>query len=246
MERSDRAIASTTQDEHLATKNETANSRMGLKYWESVTSDINGMLGGIPTVPGFGSVSRIDLQGSRTFLARLGVGIKNERKPVAKAVDVGAGIGRITEGLLLHVADSVDVVEPVAKFTDRLKTKKGVCDIFNVGLEDWKATEGAQYDLIWIQWCLGYLSDDEIVDCLKRCKTTLRDDSSLVVIKENLSSGNEKMIDDVDGSVTRRDEDFRKLFTLAGLNLVKTDVQRGFPEIPPKRLLPVRMYALKA
>lgn len=48
----------------------------GKKYWEGIEADVNGMLGGIP------SVTRIDLQGSRTFLARLGIGIKTGRKMV--------------------------------------------------------------------------------------------------------------------------------------------------------------------
>ncbi|CCF36602.1 hypothetical protein CH063_08135, partial [Colletotrichum higginsianum] len=39
----------------------------------------------------------------------------------------------------------------------------------------------------------------------------------------------------------RVDEKFRALFEQAGLRLVKTELQRGFP----KELFPVRMYALK-
>jgi hypothetical protein len=57
----------------------------GKKYWEGIEADVNGMLGGIP------SVTRIDLQGSRTFLARLGTGIKTGRKMVSRALEGGAG-----------------------------------------------------------------------------------------------------------------------------------------------------------
>lgn len=57
----------------------------GKKYWEGIEADVNGMLGGIP------SVTRIDLQGSRTFLARLGIGIKTGRKMVSRALEGGAG-----------------------------------------------------------------------------------------------------------------------------------------------------------
>jgi len=97
----------------------------------------------------------------------------------------------------------VDVIEPVPRFTDGLKTKKGVCNIFNVGLEDWKPAEDTEYDLIWTQWCLGYLSDEEVVRYLELCKTALRHNTGLVIIKENLSSGDHNMFDEVDGSVTR-------------------------------------------
>ncbi|UNI15676.1 Protein N-terminal methyltransferase [Purpureocillium takamizusanense] len=221
------------------------NSNRGRTYWEQANADINGMLGGVPAIGGFSSVSRIDLQGSRTFLARLGIGVKCGRKPVINAVDGGAGIGRVTEGLLLRIAEHVDIVEPVSKFTDHLKGTTGVRTIFNVGLEDWQPEKGIEYDLIWTQWCLGHLQDSQLIEYLKLCKTVLRPDSGVMVIKENLSTGSVDMFDDTDGSVTRRDETFRRLFEAAELKLVKTELQRGFPEIPPRRLLPVRMYALK-
>ncbi|KEY64632.1 hypothetical protein S7711_02836 [Stachybotrys chartarum IBT 7711] len=220
-------------------------TKKGKEYWEAISADHNGMLGGIPAIGGFASVSRIDLQGSRTFLARLGVGVKAGRKGVESALDAGAGIGRITEGLLLRISENVDVVEPVAKFTEGLKEKPGVRTIFNVGLEDWNPLEGVQYDLIWTQWCVGHLNNQQLVQYLKVCKTVLRPDSGIIVVKENLSTCDGDLFDETDSSMTRRDESFRALFEEAGLRLVKTELQRGFPEIPPRRLLPVRMYALK-
>lgn len=61
------------------------NTDDGLKYWEGVDADINGMLGGIP------SIGRIDLQGSTAFLAQLGIGVKNGRQKIHAALDGGAG-----------------------------------------------------------------------------------------------------------------------------------------------------------
>ena len=66
-------------------------SRVSRTYWENTSADVNGMLGGVPAIGGFSSVSRIDLQGSRKFLARLGIGNKSGRKPVMSAIDGGAG-----------------------------------------------------------------------------------------------------------------------------------------------------------
>ena len=112
-------------------------------------------------------------------------------------------IGRITEGLLLKVADKVDVVEPVVKFTDVLKTKPGVGQIHNVGLEKWFPSEGECYDLIWIQWCIGHLKDEEVVQFLERCKSVLEKEHGVIVLKENLSTWGEDQFDELDGSVTR-------------------------------------------
>lgn len=63
-----------------------------LQYWQGASADVAGMLGGVTNIKGFSSVSRIDLQGSRTFLARLGVGLKSDRKTVKVALDAGAGL----------------------------------------------------------------------------------------------------------------------------------------------------------
>ncbi len=64
----------------------------GLKYWNSVNADVDGMLGGIPSLDGYSFVSRVDLQGSRSFLAKLGIGTRNGRQKVANALEGGAGL----------------------------------------------------------------------------------------------------------------------------------------------------------
>ena len=113
-------------------------------------------------------------------------------------------IGRITEGLLLSVAETVDVVEPIAKFSDNLKGKSGVGKIFNTGLEDWSpetSSEG-KYDLIWNQWCLGHLTDAQLVIYLEKCSKLLNE-NGLVIAKENISTTGEDIFDEIDSSVTR-------------------------------------------
>lgn len=54
-------------------------------FFSDVDADVNGMLGGFPYV------SRIDLQGSRNFLAKFGVGTKPGLKTVGSALEGGAG-----------------------------------------------------------------------------------------------------------------------------------------------------------
>lgn len=114
-------------------------------------------------------------------------------------------IGRITEGLLLDVADTVDIVEPIAKFTKQLEGKQGVGRIFNTGLEGWGGDDddgGEKYDLVWVQWCIGQLNDAQLVDFLGRCKGRLRDDG-VIVVKENTTTSGVDIFDEVDSSVTR-------------------------------------------
>lgn len=116
---------------------------------------------------------------------------------------VPRSIGRVTEGLLLPLADHVDVIEPVAKFTTKLATKQGVRHVFTVGLEEWQPKDDDVYDLIWVQWCVGYLTDEQLVSFLGRCKAVLQAEVGCIVLKENVSSSDEDFYDAEDSSVMR-------------------------------------------
>lgn len=65
------------------------------------------------------------------------------------------------------------------------------------------------FDVIWCQWCLGHLSDPELIDFFKRAKQALRSPSeSFIVVKENLyqdGPGNmpQVVFHDQDSSLTR-------------------------------------------
>jgi protein N-terminal methyltransferase len=78
-----------------------------------------------------------------------------------------------------------------------------------VGLEQWDfggsdALDGGsfKYDLIWNQWCLGHLTDAQLVEYLARCSSILKE-GGFIVVKENLSTGEADVFDEVDSSVTR-------------------------------------------
>ncbi|KAK8058213.1 hypothetical protein PG994_008661 [Apiospora phragmitis] len=205
----------------------------GRLYSESTDADVNGMLGGVPSVAGFANVSKIDLQGSRGFLAKLGIGSTNGRRTLNAVLEGGAGIGRVTEGLLVNITDHVDVIEPVTKFTAALQEKRKVRTVFSMGLEEWQPTESVHYDLVWTQWCVGYLMNPV---------------GGVIVIKENLNSADGDYIDPVDGKcdkVRQADSKFQELIKQAGLRIIRMDTQRGLPRVQSKKLFPVKMYAMK-
>ena len=223
------------------------------------------MLGGYP------QISRIDLRGSANFLAKLrrqhpvtkeldtasalSVDNNNAKLPrLKRGVDCGAGIGRVTVGFLSKACEVVDVVEPVEKFarevrklqmeTEKQKMGGGVVgDVFVTGLEDWEPEAGREYDLIWNQWCLGHLTDVQLVGYLRRCIRALRHREGWIVVKENMSTdkAGRDIFDEEDSTVTRADGKFRDLFKEVGLRIERTELQMGFP----KGLFPVRMYGLR-
>jgi len=212
-----------------------------INYWSSISSTVGGMLGGLP------QISRIDLRGSANFLAKIRREFPSSsgKGLLSRGVDCGAGIGRVTAGFLSTVCEAVDVVEPVEKFTKEAKAARltgngSVDNVYVTGLENWQPEE--QYDLIWNQWCLGHLTDMQLVDYLKRCKEAVTV-GGWIIVKENMSTDTDgkDMFDETDSSVTRTHTKFQQLFKDAGIRLMKTEIQRGFP----RGLLPVRLYALR-
>ena len=228
---------------------------------------VNGMLGGFP------QISRIDLRGSANFLAKVRrlLGVSSSAQRLKRAVDCGAGIGRVTNGFLSHVCEVVDAVEPVQKFAAKLRESQSnraeagagkgkLGRVYLVGLENWDPQSSSQeeeeeevveeegedkvYDLIWNQWCVGHLTDRQLVEYLRRCKQFLSP-SGIIVIKENVSthSNDQDIYDELDSSVTRTDAKFRSIFKDADLNLIKSEEQLGFPK--SLGLFPVRFYALR-
>ncbi|KAL9003134.1 MAG: hypothetical protein Q9188_003976 [Gyalolechia gomerana] len=213
-----------------------------LNYWNSIPATVNGMLGGFP------QISRTDLRGSLNFIAklrRLAPVSSSQSGPLIRGVDCGAGIGRVTAGVLSKVCGVLDIVEPVEKFAKEVRSANllgegKIDELYVVSLQDWVPRE--KYDLIWNQWCLGHLTDEELVQYLGRCKEAVKG-GGWIVVKENMSTDPEgkDIFDEVDSSVTRTEEKYRGLFEGAGLRIVKTEVQSGFP----KKLFPVRFYALQ-
>ncbi|KAK8076611.1 Bctae1 [Apiospora phragmitis] len=121
-------------------------------------------------------------------------------------------IGRVTHMLLRGLAIHTDVIEPVTKFNDKLRGNSGVRHIFNVGLEAWSPPpEGVRHDLIWIQCCVGYLTDEQLVAFLKRCGQALSPEVGVIVLKDNISTSSSDLFDATDSGLTREDGKFRQL-----------------------------------
>jgi protein N-terminal methyltransferase len=129
-----------------------------IEYWSAVPATVDGVLGG------FGSVSATDLIDSARFLDDLADAGYNTRakdaakgktqSPSSRAVDCGAGVGRIAAGLLVHRFRQVDVVEPVEHLMqqakDSLQAIGHTGEMYQVSLEHFTAAP-ATYDCIWIQ-----------------------------------------------------------------------------------------------
>lgn len=214
-----------------------------IDYWSSVPASVNGVLGGYGEQT---SVPKADIIGSSTFIRKLSSRMPCEGPKLT--IDMGAGIGRITRDFLWKISDTVDLLEPVKPFVAQMenelkevKNRGKLGDIYDIGMQEWQCAPEklGQYWLVWCQWCVGQLPDDELVQFWITCKKALKPDGTLIV-KENIAPVDD-IFDETDSSVTRTDEKFRSLFIKAGYKLIASDVQKGLP----RELYPVRMYCLK-
>ncbi|ORY59422.1 alpha-N-methyltransferase NTM1 [Leucosporidium creatinivorum] len=276
----------------------------GVEYWNNTDASVNGVLGalGSDSTP----VPRLDATSSRLLILSLLPALSTITPPhhtkssptprrSYRALDCGAGIGRVTSTVLLPLFDRVDLVEPVRKFVNQakrnsdkgkegwksLKAGKGV-RMWLAGLQFFDplapavpigggeseliATVGSKdlswpkpeeqfdlqdgYDLVMIQWCIGHLSDAQLVEFLKRSRKALREGENgtegYIMLKENIckdtdGEGAGQLFDDDDSSITRSDKVFRQVFADAGLEIIKREIQQGFPA----ELFPVVSYALR-
>lgn len=213
-------------------------------YWNKVDASCDGVLGG------YGSLNACDVRDSERFLIEhmRQVFLDTEDKESRIALDIGAGVGRVTENLLIHFFDIVDLEEPIAHFRReaeaRLRKKIQDChdkavfktlpdrcryiNMIEVPAQDF-IPEKSRYTCIWIQWCIGHLQDEHLISFLKRCRTALKNDKSRIFVKENICESSESIFDEEDSSVTRSSGYFESIFAQTGLQVVARRTQKGFP-----------------
>ncbi|KAL5217853.1 hypothetical protein ABZP36_018537 [Zizania latifolia] len=147
-----------------------------ITYWQGVEASTEGVLGG------YGCVNDMDVKGSDAFLCPLLAERFGTANRHLVALDCGSGIGRVTKNFLLRHFNEVDLVEPVSHFLEVARENLAGCmevgkdthkaaNFYCVPLQDFTPEEG-RYDVIWIQWYIGQLTDDDFISFFNRAKVT--------------------------------------------------------------------------
>eukprot|EP00994_Dinema_validum_P009683 NODE_97_length_2599_cov_61.674510_g64_i0.p1 GENE.NODE_97_length_2599_cov_61.674510_g64_i0~~NODE_97_length_2599_cov_61.674510_g64_i0.p1 ORF type:complete len:701 (-),score=162.86 NODE_97_length_2599_cov_61.674510_g64_i0:282-2384(-) len=202
-----------------------------INYWDEIPATISGVMGG------FECVHDSESGESLTFLRPFcpWAGAKD-----TVALEAGAGIGRVSQAVLLQLCDKVDVMEPCKHLLDQARNNlpaDRVLGFYCLGLQNFDFPRS--YDLICIQWCALYLTDDDFIAVLKQCRAALTA-QGVIFVKENLTR-NGFLMDLEDTSIGRTDRHHKHLFRKAGLTLLGCQRQVDWPV----ELLPVKMYALQ-
>lgn len=189
-----------------------------------------------------------DLKTNRPFLKKLLR--KNDKGEVIRfqrVLDAGAGMGRVTDELLRHHSNQVDLLEPwkaglnQAKRMLETKTKKKSCRFtyLNRALQDFEPVPGRCYDLVWVQGVFLYLSDMEMVTFLQKVGKCLSP-TGRIVVKEYVTDNSMKsFLEDADDnvvrptspnppmSVMRSDTRHRAIFKTARMEICQEMLQGG-------------------
>lgn len=206
-------------------------------YYANIPPTNDGMLNG------YSSISDLDIQTSETFLQSL-FRKKKYGPGCGRVLDVGSGIGRISEHLLSKYFDKIDLLEQSYTFIEKAKenleklNKLERC--YNVGIQNFSPPNDIKYDIIWIQWVLMFILDDDVIKFIQTCKQILSK-NGVIVIKDNVASGIKNEYDDEDSSVVRSLSQYCLLFSRAKLKCLKSEKVVGLP----KSLFKVYMFALK-
>lgn len=220
-------------------------------YWDAQEPTVVGMLGGLDRL------SDRDLRMSETFLDLLQRrhGLKSGKD--CRCVDVGAGIGRITKSLLLPRFGVVDMLEQNASYLEKSVSFIGLSTPgFGVvgrrmaqGMQDFDVVDkvtgdssSERWNLVWIQWVIIYLTDDDFVSFIRKLLRCLAPDG-IICMKDNIAPRGKKngfVFDKSDCSIMRSDKYMKSLFDRANVRVISEAVQHDFPS----DTFPVKVYAL--
>jgi protein N-terminal methyltransferase len=150
----------------------------GIRHWSEKDASLSGMLDGYLETNG------PDIDFSRAVLKRY---LHDHNLIPDSCADVGCGIGRISISILSKHFRHITLVEPVAKFLRKAEAEVARTGVsvraIECGAQDWQIDE--DFDCIWLQWVCMFLTDEDVIDLLRRCRQHLRP-NGIVVLKDNM------------------------------------------------------------
>ncbi|KAF6293255.1 methyltransferase like 11B [Rhinolophus ferrumequinum] len=203
-------------------------------FYREVPATEEGMMGN------FIELSNPDIQASQEFLRKFVGG--PGRAGTDRALDCGSGIGRVSKQVLLPVFKSVELVDMMESFLleaqNYLQGKGDKVESYHCySLQEFTPPLG-RYDVIWIQWVSGYLTDKDLLAFLSRCRDGLKE-HGVIILKDNVAREG-CTLDLSDSCVTRDMDVLQSLIQKSGLAMLGRERQHGFPE----QCIPVWMFAL--
>lgn len=115
----------------------------------------------------------------------------------------------------------------MAKAKSTLETNPNMGDFYQQGMEEFEFQR--KYDTIWIQWVIGYLTDNDLLAFLEKCKKNLNP-HGVVVIKDNACEQYGFILDKTDCSIARNIRYYNTIFQHAGYDVLLAERFKEFPD----------------
>jgi len=151
----------------------------------------------------------------------------NQISGYESAIEMGAGIGRVSKATLLPRFKNVDLLEPApAQIKEAESNVPDIRKFYNMGMQEYVFED--KYDAVWLQWCLSYLTDSDLHDFLIKTRDNLREEvdpkskalkHGLIFVKENVSP-DEFLIYKDENSIMRTEKHFNAIFEDAGFDIL--------------------------
>uniref|UniRef100_A0A8C5QIF0 protein N-terminal methyltransferase n=1 Tax=Leptobrachium leishanense TaxID=445787 RepID=A0A8C5QIF0_9ANUR len=189
----------------------------------------------------FSDLSNIDIESSRKFLRKF---VGGPGKAATNfALDCGSGIGRVSKHVLLPVFDNIELVDMMEPFLEQAQNyleQEGerVETLYCYSLQEFTPAVG-KYDVIWIQWVSGHLTDKDLLEFLLRCRNGLKE-NGVIILKDNVVKQG-CSLDPVDSCVIRGIHILRNIIERSGMTILAEERQTGFPEL----CVPIWMIAIQ-
>jgi len=148
------------------------------EHWNKMEPNLSSVLGG------FEKSQLPDVKCSCELLNGL---ISTKQLNHHSCLDCAAGVGRVTEYVLCNYFQEIDLFEKNKSFIEKCRIKfTGNDKIKNIYISSLEKFEfKKKYDLIWVQWCLENLEDEDLGPFLKKCYDNLNN-NGIIIVKENL------------------------------------------------------------
>eukprot|EP00741_Cyanophora_paradoxa_P008347 tig00001299_g8074.t1 len=206
-------------------------------FWTNAEASVKGVTGG------FESISPHDTKTTMDFIRGLMGLPEGEPREDLVAIDIAAGVGRVTKGALVHLFREVDLLEQNGKSLE--EAKRALADapagrtfrFINEGMHE-HVFEPERYHFALMNWAGGYISDEDFLDLLVRVRSGLKR-GGYALVKDNVAET--PFVDSKDGQRVRSDAQLKKLFAQAGFAVLSEKNQDGFPTT----IVGVKMYGLR-
>ena len=194
-------------------------------YWtrKDMTADDFGVLGGAT------HLHAPDVRHSRALMNQL-----REARPSlgrSRSLDVAGGVGRVTQAVLLPHFAKVDLTDVAPRLLEAAGRRIPAASLGHLALSRMSRLcppADLKYDCIWMQWCLGYMLDADLLGLLRRLRASLAP-GGVIIIKETVTRRQALWVDASDLNIVRGAPYFEAVLREAGLRIVMRSEMREWP-----------------